>query len=186
MKVENQMVTDCPSWYVRSNGVNLSVMRSKDLPNWSTLITAVNFYVSTSEAVGEGILEERKGTHCLIIPVNTSNPVDAHDLATLESRVSELPAEWDVKLERFEDFPPLLGMDFSCLHVPAKRVDEVSRALLEQPGALGWGSLVAQLTSYDDEALASAVASLGLPLIPLPIHSELLHRTTKRAMSKLE
>jgi hypothetical protein len=185
MKVENQMVTDRPSWYVRSNGVNLSVMRSKDLPNWSTLIAAVNFYVSTSEAVGEGILEERKGTHCLIIPVNTSNPVDAHDLATLESRVSELPAEWDVKLERCEDFPPLLGMDFSYLHVPAKRVDEVSRALLEQPGALGWGSLVAQLTSYDDEDLASAVASLGLPFIPPPVHSELLRRTMRGVTSKL-
>lgn len=183
MNAEDQMATDRPSGHVRSNGVRFSVARSEELPAWSTLIKAVNFYVSTSDVVGEGMFVERKGTRWLVIPVHTGNPVDVRDLGTLESRVSELPAEWGVRLERFEEVPTPAGVDFSYLNVPERRVDEVSRALLEQPGALGWGSLVDHLESCED--LESKVASLQLPFVPMPVCSELVRRIVRRAVSEL-
>lgn len=180
MNAKNQTAADLPFADLRNTEVRLSVVRPADLPEWRTLITAVNFYVGTSGAVGEGVLVDWKGTRSLLIPVHTRNSMNVRDLEKLKSRVSELPAEWDVRLERIAAAPSLVGVDSWWLHLPNTRRDELSRALLRRPGALGWGSLVDQLASYDYEELVCAVASLGLPILPEPVRSELLRRTMRR------
>ena len=183
MNAKNQMATDRPSGHVRNNGGRLSVVGSDDPTAWGTLIRAVNFYARTSEMVGKGLLVERTGTGLLLIPVRMWSQMDIRDLEKLRSRVSELPSELDVRLEPMEVGPWLDGW---WLHVPKTRLDEVSRALLRRPGALGWGSLVDRMVSYDDEELESAVASHALPILPEPVRAELQRRLARKAMREQE
>lgn len=114
------------------------------------LYFAINHYVSTGDHIGEGVsMPEGPQRHPtgephpddkirIVILVNSTNPTDIADFEKFQSRFSQIAPRFKTQLMHAGKQQHFLVKEFVIRYGQA---DELARALTEEPGPLGWGSM---------------------------------------------
>jgi hypothetical protein len=117
------------------------------------LFFAINHYISTGDAIGEGVAlvegmqkssdePAANANAVILLAVNSKDQTDTADFEKFVSRFSQLQARFSTSLKNLGKANEFWQYSFSIAY---GQCDDLAQALIEQPGSLGWGSMKSML-----------------------------------------